>query len=53
MTGDLSPLCSSLVAPVMIYAPSQGQARIRPLVKVIALGAGGDAAATEDLTLLL
>ena len=29
---------------VMIYAPSQGQVGARPLIKVIALGAGGDAA---------
>jgi hypothetical protein len=28
-------------ALVMIYAPSQGQAGLRPLAKVIALGAGG------------
>jgi len=28
---------------VMIYAPSQGQAGVRPLLKVIALGARGDA----------
>jgi HEAT repeat protein len=31
-------------ALVMIYTPSQGQAGLRPLAKVIALGAGGDAA---------
>ncbi len=29
---------------IMIYAPSQGHAGVRPLVKVIALGASGDAA---------
>jgi HEAT repeat protein len=32
-------------ALIMVYAPSRGRARLRPLVKVIALGAGGDAAA--------
>jgi HEAT repeat protein len=32
-------------ALVMIYAPSQGQAGLRPLAKVLALGAGADAAA--------
>jgi len=30
---------------IMIYAPLQGQAGVRPLIKVIALGARGDAAA--------
>ncbi len=30
---------------IMLYAPTQGHAGVRPLVKVIALGASGDAAA--------